>query len=344
MSPSMDLVLNPPAERDIPAQRQEAARRLLEDVVARSARTRRPMPRGPRPGWRPRPRRTWRAVALAAASTAAAAVLVVSDLGGTGDEVVHAATPPMLDGALGQGEPAEPVLRRLADAAAGSGGQAADATVRTENWELAVSVAGEGAEQRVTTAVVPTLRERTRNDDGSIHLREVRGEPQFPGEAYRRAWDEAGRPDPSGTVLLDRTVPAGRIESQYPADLATAPGPLRAQLLSAAPEPTDATTALFRAVRDVHAERPVAPATRGAELSVLAGQGGVTYLGETTDRADREAVAIAADGTDTGLARRHVLLLDPDDGRVLGYEEILTGDTGALDVDAPAVVAYTVFR
>lgn len=339
MSPSMDLVLNPPSDRDLPAERQEAARRLLEDVVARSAKTRRPMSR------RPRRRRTWRSVALAAASAAAAAVLVVSDLGGTGEEVVHAATPPMLDGALESGEPAGPVLRRLADAADDSGASVAtESRVRTENWELAVSVTGEGEQQSVTSAVVPTLRERTRNDDGSLHVREVRGEPQFPGEEYRRAWNEAGHADPSGTVLVDRTLPAGDVASQYPADLATDPEVLRTQLLSAHPDPAEPGTALFRAVRDVHGERPVTPDTRGAELSVLAAESDVTYLGVTTDRADREAVAVATDGTGTGLPRRHVLLLAPEDGRVLGYEEILTGDTGALDVQAPAVVAYTVFR
>lgn len=343
MSPSIDLILDVPPERDLPPERHDAIRRLLEDVVADDA------ARGELPGRMPaspRRPRLWRSIAVAATAAATAAVLVVTGLGDGGDDdVVHAATPPVLNGAMGTGEPAEPQLRELAVAAATAPREAPVSAIRTETWRLAISVRGEGASPSVTSAVVPVLHERTFGDDGTVHLREVRGEPQFPGEEYRRAWDSEGHPDPEGTVLLDRTVPARSLESAYPARLAADPARLRSQLLSASPGTPEPGAALLRALHEVRAERPVPAATRQAALTMLADEPGLRYLGETTDRADRPALAFATDGTDTGISRRHVLLLSPRDGRILGYEEVATGgDARSLDVEPPAVVAYTVYR
>ncbi|TDE08735.1 hypothetical protein [Jiangella asiatica] len=378
MSPiSSNLAFDVPPRRELPPQRREAIRRLLEETVARGV-----VP--------PRPRRTrqlvWPAAGIAAASAVAAAVLVVADPGTPGSDVVHAATPPVLAAELSVGQPAGPQLRELAAAASGTesddvepggaepGGAPADTTVRTESWLLAVTVdggtedaagpaegaapdvgeaagvpaegaatLGYGAEtgtEVVTSAVVPVISERTFREDGSIHLREEHGQPRFPNEE----WDESDVPAGAGEVLVDQTFPVGELPSAYPAQLSADPVVLRDQLLTVWPEADDPAAALFQAVREVYGERALGPAVQAATLAMLASEPGVVALGEMTDRSGRDAVAFGTDSDDSGLDRRHVLLVDPESGRMLGYEEVLTGDVGALDVEAPAVAAYDTFH
>jgi hypothetical protein len=287
-------------------------------------------------------------------------VLVVGDLGG-GDETAYAATPPVLAAELGIGAPAGTELRDLATTAAGEVRQnaAAEPTVSTESWLLSATetapaeggappeglAPGEGAAATlsmdgaaaVTTAVVPVLREQRFLADGSVHVRETHGEARFP----TAEWSESD--DAAGTVLLDETFPAGGLASAYPARLATDPVALREQLLAVWPQAQDPAAALFQALHEVVSTRPIDAAVQAAALTMLAHEPGVVALGEATDRRGRSALAFGTDSADSGLERRYVLLVDPASGRLLGYEEVLTGDTGALDVQAPAVVAYTVF-
>ncbi|WP_240759735.1 hypothetical protein, partial [Phytoactinopolyspora endophytica] len=151
-----------------------------------------------------------------------------------------------------------------------------DITIRTERWSLAVTAdnpagdgtsegpvegegaAGEGGEgeglagegvggeatggqeaaSSVTTAVIPVKRDLTRHSDGSVSVREVGGEPQFPSEAYRRAWDEEGRPGPEGEVLQDESLPSGAWATMYPDDLPGDPDALRQVLAVERPQAT----------------------------------------------------------------------------------------------------------
>lgn len=46
----------------------------------------------------------------------------------------------------------------------------------------------------------------------------------------------------------------------------------------------------------------------------------------------------------SGLPERRALIIDPDDGRVLGAETLLTETAGALNVPVPSVIGYTTFR
>ncbi len=330
---SIGSVHDVPGERSLPPARHEVLRGLLEDVVADTHHSRRPAPG-----------RRWRGPAMAAATLIAATVLVLGNVGTTADEVAHAATPEPLDRELAEGEPAGPALQDLADEASTAPAQAPQFRVRTENWWLSVSVHGEGANEEVTTAVVPVLRDVEFESSGAVRVREVQGEPQFPNQTYREAWDAQGNPDPTGTVLLDETMEPGERASAYPDELASDPDNLRRQLVATSPDSDDPATAVFNAVNEVHSEQAVELETRTTMLEMLAREPGVEYLGPTTDRADREALAFAADGSDTGVERRHVLLLNPDDGELLGYEEIVTGDTREMNVEAPAVVAYTTFH
>ena len=353
-STGMNFVLDLPAKRELPIDRRDAIRRLLEDSVSGERAVRR----------RPRVRLAlWPAAGLAAATAVAAAVLVVGDLGTGGGEVAHAATPPLLAGELSIGQPAEAELQALATAAATGATQlytAAEQTVSTESWLLSVTEAapaqdGAPAEGRapaegaaatlsmggaaaVTSAVVPVLREQRFLADGSVHVRETHGEPRFPTAEWSESDDAS-----AGTVLLDDTFPAGGIASAYPDPLAADPAALREQLLTVWPQATDPAAALFQALHEVNSSRPVDASVQAAALTMLADEPGVVALGDATDRRGRAAVAFGTDSADSGLDRRYVLLVDPSTGRMLGYEEVLTGDTGALDVKAPAVTAYTVF-
>ncbi|WP_051425795.1 hypothetical protein [Jiangella gansuensis] len=370
MSPtSTDLAFDVPPRRELPPDRQDAIRRLLEETVARGVAPARQRSTRVRQVF-------WPAVGIVAASAAAAAVFVVADPGTPGGEVVHAATPPVLAVELGVGQPAGQQLSALAARASEPGVPAEDATVRTESWLLAVTVdggaqdAGEGAEatigeaagapadapaegavislsggaetgsEVVTSAVVPVVSERTFRADGSVHLREEHGQPRFPNEE----WDESDFPTEPGEVLVDQTFAAGELPSAYPEPLAADPLRLREQLLAVWPEAEDPAAALFQAIREVHGERVVTADVQAATLAMLAREPDVMALGETTDRHGRAAVAFGTDSDDSGLERRYVLLIDPDSGRLLGYEELLTGDPGALDVEPPAVTAYTVFE
>lgn len=367
MSPAnMNVCFDVPPPRELPPARQEAIRQLLEEVVAETAHPGQEPVRRPGRQWfrrhvrPPRPARwrlVWAAATVAVLAVVTATVLIADTTGQGG--VVHAATPPVLAGELAAGEPARPALDRLATTVAespqllelrGSSGAAeSPPRIRTENWWLSTAVNGEGAAgppsaaEGTTSAVVPVLRERTLLPDGAVHVREIEGAPQASSDEPERGWDAAGHPGPDSVVLSDETFSPGALQSSYPSPLSADPAALRQQLLSSWPQAKDTGAALLRAVHEVHAERIIGPKLRVATLRMLAAEPGLRSLGVMIDRAGRPATAVAADSLDSGLPTRHVLLLDPADGRVLGYEELLTGASGQLAVPTPVVAAYTIF-
>ncbi|SEF17717.1 hypothetical protein [Jiangella alba] len=351
-STGLDLAFALPPRRDLPTDRRDAMRRLLEDAVA----TRQLLSAPRRPRLRPA---MWPAAGLVAASAVAATVLVVGDLGSDGADTAYAATPPVLAAELAMGQPAAAELLSLATTASQAHAAlytSAEVTVTTESWLLTVTegqpaeglapaegaAPGEGAAlgvPAVTSAVVPVLREQRFLADGSVHVRETQGEAQYP----TAAWSEADGSATPGAVLLDETVPADGLASGYPEALAADPAALRAQLLAVWPQADDPAAALFQALHEVASTRVMDTSVQAAALTMLADEPGVVALGETTDRRGRTAIAFGTDSDDSGLDRRHVLMVDPMSGRLLGYEEVLTGDTGALDLEAPVVAQYTVF-
>jgi hypothetical protein len=347
-----------------PPDRQLAVRRLLESVVRE---TRHAELQGKRP-WRPRKRRTVPAFRLGLA-TATAAVLMIASLALANvlrpdAGVAHAATPPLVGHEMNTGEPAGGLLRDLAAHATGTAVPTGEAMVRTERWSLAITVDGEGAAAgeggvgegggaqegaaspdttAVTTAIIPVQRSLVRHDDDSVTIREVGGEPQFPSEAYRRAWDDEGRPGPHGNVLRDETLPPGQYHLTYPADLPTDPVELLDVLGTEQPDVYHDTGAVFLAIHELRNEHLLSGDVQAGLLSLLAERPDVVSLGRTTDRAGREAVAVATDSSASGWPVRFVLLLDPADGQLLGYEQVLTENVEHIDVAAPAVIDYTLF-
>ncbi|AYY14307.1 hypothetical protein EF847_18000 [Actinobacteria bacterium YIM 96077] len=368
-----------PPSVTLPPDREEAIRQLLESAVRETVEAeeaqlhhrRTTTPRRSSPLVR---------VGIATAVTVllVALALIVSPALRPDRGIAHAATPELAGHETADGVPASDTLRELADRATAtpvepvtddSDDEDATRAVHTERWSLALTVDGAagaaGGEGRaggesaggaadagsadpgndaVRTAVIPVLRELTEHADGSVSIREVGGEPQFPDEDYRRAWNDEGRPGPHGQVIQDTVLPPGTYQFMYPAELPEDPAELRNVLATERPGVTEHAEELVRAVHDLRNEQELGPDERAGVLDMLADEPGVVELGYTTDRAGREALAFAADGEHSGWPMRHVLLVSPDDGRILAYEGVLTDDVDGVDAETPAVIDYTVFH
>ncbi|GAA1924348.1 hypothetical protein GCM10009737_27550 [Nocardioides lentus] len=98
------------------------------------------------------------------------------------------------------------------------------------------------------------------------------------------------------------------------------------------------------AVVETLLERPAGPAARAAILRWLADTRGVASVGRLADRLGRPGVGFTVESAASGLPTRYLLVVDPADGRVLGYEEMLTTDPGRLEVPIPSVIGYVAWR
>ena len=161
-----------------------------------------------------------------------------------------------------------------------------------------------------------------------------------------QAWLNAGLPLTGGRVD-GHTAPAAQ-QRQFPDNLSTDPATLEKQLLqaelgSATAGGPPTTVELFTALKDLRAARQIDPALQGALLEMLANQPGIVSLGSATDRLGRVVDAIALDSDFSGLATRYVLLFDPNDGRLLGSEDVLTKSAGSLNVPIPSVISYVIY-
>jgi hypothetical protein len=276
-------------------------------------------------------------VALVLAVLALSAVLAP---GRGGPPPAYAATPPILR-AVSTGESAGTVLGHLARVASAQTSTPRDLRrVSYEHWSLANRING----RTVTVAVVPEKVQLSWKPDGSGIVRAVAGQTYFPTEAYRRAWEQQGRPVAPGTPITNEEFAPGQFRPVYPGlPPSSVPG-LRAYLATAHPIDSHGTGELFTAVTDLALEWRATPAVESALMGVLADAPGVRSLGAVTDRAGRAGTAIATDSSFTGLPIRYVLVFDPHTGSLLASEQWLTTTAGALDVPVPSVIAYHLWR
>lgn len=219
-------------------------------------------------------------------------------------------------------------IEGLAAAAASQPGPA-DAPVQlvvTEGWWLS---SGE-AQPSVLEAV---RSERYLLPDGSVRVIDRRGQPL----------DVAGRvPDQAlqvrEAVVSDETFPGPDDGPDYPQRLSTDPEPLIGQLIPDPGEGPQPAACLGQALINLH-NTYVLPADLIAGLwNVLAAADDVTYLGETTDRLGRPAVAIQTPGSSGD--RISIIYADATTGAFLGSEEVLTVDSAELGLQAPAVLNF----
>jgi hypothetical protein len=96
-------------------------------------------------------------------------------------------------------------------------------------------------------------------------------------------------------------------------------------------------------VEMAYGEMPIPPKVRAALLRYVAETPDLQVDGKVTDRAGRVGVAVSVETDDSGLPSRQMLIVDPNDGRLLGTEEMLTETAGKLNVPIPSVTSYTIF-
>ncbi|HWS32557.1 MAG TPA: CU044_5270 family protein [Actinoplanes sp.] len=283
-------------------------------------------------------RRRWflaGAGAVAASVVTAGVVLVAFDPVAT---PAYAATPAPLT-YFPAGDPGPAALERIAVAAqAGTATPAGPEHLVVESWSLHGQVDGE----RVTSAVVPVVREVWRAADGSGRVVERYGAPVFRSEDGRRAWQQQGSPGADGKPR-ETVFPAGGFPGMW-TDRPPAEAAALATWLQTGHPAGNGPMETLVAITDLARERVLSPAERAAVVRVLAGVPGIASTGAVTDRAGRHGAAFSVVSDRSGLPTRYTLILDPADGRLLGYEQSLTTEAGKLDVIAPAVIGYEIYR
>jgi hypothetical protein len=308
----------------------------------------------PRVSARPRWPRLRLVAAIAAVVVVAAVAAVV--LPGRGSRPAYAATPPLLMPVSDQGRPAERVLERLA-AAAEEQPALADGRyhyLKAAGWGLHTAVYDE---DHVESVIVPGITEQWIADDGSGLQIHASGEPVEAGppgaDADRRAIDDL----PDGEGEITEFAP-GEMWVPPIASLPRDPVALRDKLLVNPGDggPCDANSdvydpetcdrpesvQLYVALEELHVER-VPPDLLATFYRALAEEPDLRAYGQITDRAGRRAIAVGFDSDYAGLPTRHMMIVDPDTGTLLGLEEILTTDPGKLNVRVPAVISYIVY-
>ena len=162
-------------------------------------------------------------------------------------------------------------------------------------------------------------------------------------EIDRQLWQAA-----DGSGRLFQVIPDD--PSGLPPDRILGPGELSGAFL-----PADATDAAVRAryghaataagwirtIQELWSQQVVPPALHARLLDNLAGQPGVSVLGDTNDRAGRRGIALAVEDQ-RGPRERLILVLDPETGALLDAETIVLEDS-ELPVQPPATISYTVW-
>ena len=307
-----------------------------------------------RPDVTPPPRRPHRKLAIGAAAVAAFALIgggvLVNSLRQSQPRR-PTVTAPMLHYTLsGYTEPAGSLrlpparseLLRLAKAAAARLPlrQPRGATVGlvvTNEWYMSTAVGGGTS----TTVVIPEVDRTWYSPDGAWRLLRHRGRPIIGTVGS----EQTLRAAVSGPPISNQRFPAHDTSGGPDVSaLADSPAQLRAELLSAPPYGNDGQAAdfrLFRVISLLH-HQIVGPALDAAMWRVLASQSAVRSLGTVTDRAGRSGDAVEV--TDPQAVERLVLIISPDTGQLLGSEDILLKNPGALNMKTfPAVTGYVAF-
>lgn len=279
-------------------------------------------------------RRTYARPKVAILAAAAVVVLLAGPVlvpgGGRGTAAAATPTP------LAFSAPTDPaqILDELASIARSADGPATvDGWYQHRNeWHLTTAV----SDDSTTSWVTPQVVEEWHTPDDGLRRLTRNGTPMDPSNTSPESEAEAiaALPTGSGTEMV---LPPGEHADRSPLDTADA---FRAELLALHPD-RDPASVLWQGVAEYVTSGHVTPMQTAILLDVLAGIDGVEHRGLIVDRAGRAAHAITFESTDSGLDTRYALLLDPDTAQVFGYEAVLIGDPGALNVESPAVISYT---
>lgn len=192
--------------------------------------------------------------------------------------------------------------------------------VELRSWHLWTAVDG----QRVTSEVVPQqtrtwraadgsgrIETTTLRDDASSHSTEDFG----PGQ-LAAMW-------PTGSLSADDQTLANQLTIGHPASN----GPVERLV----------------AIEDAYKQMPLPPEVRAALLRYLAQTPGLELTGRVIDRVGRAGLAFSLESGYSGLPTRYTLIIDPEQGRLIGSEEMLTKTAGKLNVPVPSIIGYTAY-
>lgn len=265
-------------------------------------------------------RRRWTYV-VAGLATAASVMVALPLFSGT-NAPVFAATPPLLSAShTPTPTGATAALRSLAETVSAlpdDVGSGSVAQVSMQSWSLFTRING----SEVQSEVVPQAETIRTQPDGTTS---VLTEYTYQGEAYEENFST-------------------RDQLNYPiSGLSSNDNELARQLAIGQPA-SNGTAGSFDSIVQAYRQAPIEPATRAAILRFVASRDGVETIGTVKDRLGREGVGFTVDSSYSGLPTRYTLIFDTQDGRLLGYEEMLTSDAGKLNVRTPAVIQYIAFE
>ncbi|GAA1723882.1 CU044_5270 family protein [Aeromicrobium alkaliterrae] len=190
----------------------------------------------------------------------------------------------------------------------------------------------------LSSELVPVQRDALYSPDGTVQAVERRGP----------ALDKNGRIDTqvdwsSQPITSEDTFPSLDPGPGWADSLPTT-APELASLVESRQDPANCEEArgacLVQDLVDLNTNWVVPPAVTAAFWEVLATSPDISYLGETTDRLGRPALAFtarSAPGSDT----QTVILVDPETGLYSGEETILIRRSPAYSFDPPAVLSYS---
>ena len=233
--------------------------------------------------------------------------------------------------------PREQVIAELAAAARAQEPPDPDEpqVIETIGWWLRLSGREDGTLEADKTVIWPEERLETIHPDGSRELTVIAGE----------RWDRyrvrpADSPAP-GTVLQEEAWGPGEYEPVFPEPKFSDAEGFRALLTEVGPASVDDPYLSFYEVQTLISEWHLTGDQIGEVVEFLGSFPEVDVAGTTTDRLDRDAIALVALNSDG--SRSESLLFDPETGRLLAAESVqLTDDLAG--VDAPAVTSYTLWK
>ncbi|MEV0269897.1 hypothetical protein AB0H43_14055 [Hamadaea sp. NPDC050747] len=134
----------------------------------------------------------------------------------------------------------------------------------------------------------------------------------------------------------------GHYRPRMPHPLPTNVATLRTWLTVFADSSSD--HALIAAAVDMLREHHLNPRQRAALLAILADMPAIKYRGTTTDRAGRAGEAFSLDSVlSDGSTITDLLIIDPGDGTLLGYDKVLLTPAPGSELDPMTVVETTIF-
>lgn len=194
------------------------------------------------------------------------------------------------------------------------------------------------------SVLTPHTREIWIAPDGSGRLRVQSGQPNFFGPEDEAEWNAAGRPPIDGPRTTDESFGPDELSYTDFSEYSTDPDELYDQIRSRAEGYGPSTDAeMFVLIGDLLRETLAPPDLRAALYRVAARIPGVELVGEVTDQAGREGIAVARTSDDFDYLARNELIFDPDTSEFLGEREVLLERVDWADAEPGTVIGYAVY-